>query len=220
MQATSCVRTQKLKSLAEITRSAKHNYRLIPHHHSLNDKPPGCLHGGPDASKLAKQKLKGKTVRKNAVYAIDVVLTASPEFFRTEGQGPGEYEFLRVEEYELACVQWLEETFGEDNILSSVIHYHESTPHCHAIILPIDPKGKLNAQHWLDGKAKLSHLQDTFAAKVAPLGIARGVKTQPGSKARRHSSVKDFYRWIQRLGFDSLRSIVALLEPIKRSYRP
>lgn len=212
MQPTSCVRTQKLKSLAEVNRSAKHNYRLIPHHHALNDKPPGFLHGGPDASKIAKQKLKGKTVRKNAVYAIEVVLTASPEFFRSEGQGPGEYEFQRVEAYELACVQWLEETFGYENILSSVIHYHESTPHCHACILPIDPKGKLNAQHWLDGKEKLSLLQDTFAKKLAPLGIARGQRVLPGAKARRHMSLKTFYGLVYDFGLSSMQSIAELLK--------
>lgn len=213
MQPSACVRTHKIKSFAELTRSAKHNYRLIPHLHALSDKQPGWLHGGPDATALAKAKLKGKTVRKNAVYAVEVVLTVSPEFFRDQGQGPGEYDFSSVEAYESACVQWLEETFGEDNILSSVVHCHESTPHVHALILPIDPKGKLNAQHWLDGKAKLSALQDSFAAKLAPLGIVRGARSAPGEKTRRHVPLRRFYQWVQSLGFDSLRSIVAFIRP-------
>lgn len=219
MQPISCVRTHKIKSFAELSRSAKHNYRLIPHHHALNDKAPGWLHGGPDVTSSAKEKLKGKTVRKNAVYAIEVVLTVSHEFFRDESQSPGEYDFSSVEAYESACIEWLDETFGENNILSSVVHTHESVPHIHALILPIDPKGKLNAQHWLDGKAKLSALQDSFAAKLSPLGIVRGQKTAIGSKPRRHVRLRDFYQWVQKLGFDSLRSMISSVKPVIRCFR-
>lgn len=34
-------------------------------------------------------------------------------------------------------LDWLKETFGEDNLVSAVLHMDEKTPHIHATIVPI-----------------------------------------------------------------------------------
>lgn len=213
-------RTKKFKSHLEITRAIKHNYRLIPCSRDLNSKPPGWLHGGPDAPKVANERLKGLTVRKNATYAFEVVLSASPGFFREDADAAGTYDFATTEEFESCCVQWLNEFFTEENVISSCIHYSEKTPHIHAVILPIDPKGKLNASHWLDGREKLSLMQDSFAAKLAPLGIGRGQRVQPGEKSRRHKTLKEFYALFVRLSASAFKATIQHLIPTPFDNRP
>ena len=61
-----------------------------------------------------------------------------------------------------------------------------------AYVVPIR-EGRLNAKHWLGGKAKLSAIQSDFAETVgARFGLARGIE---GGKAR-HQTVRQFYATI------------------------
>ena len=34
-------------------------------------------------------------------------------------------------------LKWLKETFGEENLVSAVLHMDEKTPHIHATVIPI-----------------------------------------------------------------------------------
>ena len=71
----------------------------------------------------------------------------------------------------------------------------EATPHIHAYLVPLDERGKLNCRALFGGTRKrLSELQDSFAAAVAPLGIERGIK---GSTAK-HTEVKEYYARVNR----------------------
>ncbi len=104
-------------------------------------------------------------VRKNAVRGIDVVLTYSHE---SVGQ-------VNMEEWERISVEWLQKTFGKENVVSVVEHNDESTPHIHAIVIPM-VKGRLNASSFLGGKQKMTELQSSYAKAVAPLGLKRGTQ--------------------------------------------
>jgi hypothetical protein len=70
----------------------------------------------------------------------------------------------------------------------------EHSPHAHAIVVPIDPNGKLNCKHYFGTREKLSQWQDRFADEVKDLGLERGVRD---SRAR-HTDIKDFYKAIER----------------------
>ncbi|MFC5534821.1 MobV family relaxase, partial [Rhodocytophaga aerolata] len=91
--------------------------------------------------------------------------------------------------FEEHCHQWLKEQYGEKNIVNFTTHVDEQTPHIHAVIVPIDPKGKLNCRAYLGGREKLRGLQDSFAQAHQGIGLERGIK---GSKAN-HTTVKAFY---------------------------
>lgn len=199
--------TEKIKSRQQLTAAAKHNYRMIPCKGVRCQKPVGELMGGPDVSAQFARKTKGMTVRKNAVYGVEMVLTASPKFFRDDPDQAGVYDFGRVEEMEAAVVQFCVEFWGEENILSLTCHLDEATPHWHCIAVPIDPKGKLNCRHFLGGADKMRALQDSWAEKVGHLGLKRGVPAKPGEKKKRHQTLKDYYRMIARFG---LRALAAL----------
>ena len=116
--------------------------------------------------------------RKDAVKAIDIVLTYSHE---SVGK-------IDMETWEKESVNWLQKTFGKECVVSVVEHNDEGTPHLHAIVIPM-VKGRLNATHYLGGKQKMSELQSSYAKAMEPLGLERGLKY---SRAE-HEVVQAFY---------------------------
>lgn len=135
----------------------------------------------------------GVKVRKNAVHAIEFLLTASPEYFRPESpEQAGYWEKERLEAWVPQASKWLEQTFGKDNVVSSVLHLDEATPHISAFVVPIvstDRGDKLSAKHWCDGRKALAKLQDSYADTVKEIGLRRGIR---GSTAK-HVRISQFY---------------------------
>ncbi len=107
-------------------------------------------------------------------------------------------------------LHWLKETFGEENLVSAVLHMDEKTPHIHATIVPIvtgerrkakkdnNPqtykKKNLNANRLcaddIMARNKLKHYQNTYAVTMAKYGLRRGIE---GSEAK-HISTSEYYR--------------------------
>lgn len=187
------LRIEKVKSLAGVGSRAAHNLRAsqkaAPHADPSKRGGNVVLMGPNTAPEQVTEAVKGRLatvpkVRSNAVLAVEVVMTASSEFFTDKQRGPKDWAAWRDN-----SMQWLRDTFGADNIASAVMHRDERTPHIQAIVVPV-ANGRLNASHWLDGPKKLAHLQDTYAGALEPLRLRRGVK---GSKAK-HTSLREFYR--------------------------
>lgn len=131
------------------------------------------------------------SVRKNGVIAIEHMLTASPEYFSGDGAQQRFDQWLR------ASRTWLFERYGRENVVSFTVHLDESTPHVHAMVVPIEKKTtgrfagqeRLNARAFTGGREKMSEMQDSYAAAVRDLGLQRGIK---GSKAK-HKTIKSWY---------------------------
>lgn len=70
--------------------------------------------------------------------------------------------------------------FGEENILSFVVHLDERTPHIHADVIPVTPDGKISFNKVMVGADKYEYrqrslaLHDLFAAVNARWGLQRG----------------------------------------------
>ncbi len=145
--------------------------------------------GGPDLETLVRQRIGDQTIRKNAVLCVEILLTASPEYFRPQDPGrAGYYQSERLERFQQVVHQWLVTQYG-NRIVRAECHLDEATPHIHAYLVPLDEKGKLNCRALFGGREKLSRFQDSFAEAVACLGLERGIK---GSRAF-HTKVKDYY---------------------------
>lgn len=107
-------------------------------------------------------------------------------------------------------LDWIKKTFGEENLVSAVLHMDEKTPHIHATIIPIvtgerrkakkdnNPhtykKKNSNANRLcaddVMARNKLKHYQNTYAAAMAKYGLRRGIE---GSEAK-HISTSEYYR--------------------------
>ena len=151
--------------------------------------------GQPDSSNLpnletiVRERIGQQTIRKNAVLCVEMLLTASPEYFRPlDPSKAGYYEPQRLADFRTAVHGWLDKEYGE-RIVRAELHLDESTPHVHAYLVPLDERGKLNCRGLFGGRQKLSQFQDSFANAMSPIGLERGIK---GSKAR-HTTVKQYY---------------------------
>lgn len=177
------LRTAKLKTTANIAASLSHTFRdrqtdnADPERKALNE---------PSDQRAAAEVLSGIASRwpdkrrRDAVLCIEYLIAASPEYF-----GEGESGAA----YFAAARQWLIDQHQADNVIFSAVHRDELTPHLVAYVVPIHD-GRLNAKHWLGGRAKLSKMQTEFATEVGQrFGLDRGIK---GSKAR-HTTVREFY---------------------------
>ena len=146
----------------------------------------------PDSSDLetqVRQRIGEQTIRKNAVLCVEMLLTASPEYFRPDDPShAGYYHLERLEDFQQAVHKWLVEKYG-DRIIRAELHLDEATPHIHAYLVPLDEKGKLNCRGLFGGRQKLSQFQDSYAEAMAPLGLERGIR---GSRAT-HTAVKEYY---------------------------
>ncbi len=209
-------RIQKLKA-GSVGRSAKHTSRKYDTPNADPEKQHIRIIGQPDSPNipdletLVRQHIGEQTIRKNAVLAVEFLLTASPEYFRPDDPArAGYYQEQRLESFQQSACQWLVNRYGE-RIVRAELHLDESTPHIHAYMVPLDEKGKLNCRALLGGsRYRLSELQDDFAQAMATLGLERGIK---GSKAK-HTEISKYYAAINSapdacLDVSSMQQLVA-----------
>jgi hypothetical protein len=97
-------------------------------------------------------------------------------------------------------------------LLSSIIHYDESTPHCHVILIPIDD-GKLASSKVLGDKANTYKIQDDFYNDVAKkFGLAPHRSTSEKKPKQRFS--KSTLRRLDSAIFEKLRSVYGISEEV------
>ena len=121
----------------------------------------------------------------------------------------------RLDEWCSDSIQWLQATFGRENVVAAHLHMDEKTPHIHAAIVPIVTGERRKAKkEQEDGKRKyhkkantvrlcaddlfnrqtLIAYHDNYARVMAKYGLQRGVR---GSEAR-HTTTTQYYRDIQK----------------------
>ena len=152
-------------------------------------------------ARLADYEHRGGKIQKNAVIALEILLSASPEAFKAPD--------FDLDAWVAAQSDYAAKRFGAQNIITMVLHLDEETPHVHALILPeierVERRGKkpadparlqlhrpkpaLSASHWVDGRAKLAALQSDYAAAMSRFGLQRG-KERSGA---RHVPVSEYY---------------------------
>ena len=196
--AFTVLRIQKLKSWGAIAGSGKHNQReretpnadgtRTPHNQLLVDSPEKS------SVDAIKEAIGDQRIRKNAVLGVEMLLSASPEYFRPSApEKAGSYDPDRLQSWTQASTNWLEQRYGE-RIIKATLHLDEATPHMHVLLVPLDDKGKLNCRALFGGtRHTLSNLQTDYAQAVATLGIERGIIN---SRAE-HQKVSQFYTFTQ-----------------------
>jgi hypothetical protein len=182
----SIIGVRKLKR-GDVAGRAKHHLRddLVANADPAKT-PRNVSSWGGDARSLAdaiEARVAPLRKRKDAVSAIELMLTASPEWFAEHG-GQG-----KVADLAKCATRWLKATFGAKNVAAMGVHMDETTPHIWALVTPITPDRRLAASHYCDGPEKMRALHDSWSEATKHLGLERGVK---GSRAN-HVDVRTFY---------------------------
>jgi hypothetical protein len=195
--ALAVLRFAKLRTLGKLAVASQHNTRTADSGLSHTTPPPDgpgvvWLEGQADAAAAWHERAAavglGKP-RRDAVLAVECVMSASPSWFADAT--PDERA-----EWTSRSMEYARATFGAANILQAVRHDDEETPHIHVLAIPLEQKERaragrprkgregakrapalswgLNADRILGGPDKLRDHQTTYAAGLADLGIRRG----------------------------------------------
>ena len=158
--------------------------------------------------RIENAEIKRK-ISHNQVRALQIMLSGTSEDMKhLQSEG-------RLNEWCDDNIEWLQDTFGKENVVSAVLHMDEKTPHIHATVVPI-VSGERRKEREKKKKAEptkkkyrkkptntvrlcaddimtrdnLKRFQDTYAEKMQKYGLERGIK---GSDAR-HISTQQHYR--------------------------
>ena len=201
MSPLTILRIEKLKTFGNVAGSDDHVTRNRETPNADPTKENVRLIGGEDdrsLEEIVKEKISTlkHRPRHDAVLCTEMFLSASPEYFRPKDPSlSGQWSDSLMQQWASASRDWLAQNYGSKCVRAE-LHLDESTPHIHAYIVPLNDKtGRVSHDAMFGGRGgqgriKLSKLQDSYAAALAPLGIERGVK---GSKAT-HTKVKEYYQ--------------------------
>lgn len=212
---TTILRVAKIKSMANVRQSGAHQFR---HHADTPNADPALKSrnrtfiGSGNLGRDVQNRLDEltKEPRKNAVLAIDGLITLSPEVFEEKGN---------LNAWAFNTREWLKERFG-DNLVSAVVHLDESSPHMHFTVVPLEekPDGRkvLNARDMFD-KWQLADLQRSYNDEMRK-HIPTLEAPKYGSKAK-HTSIKKFYSAIDDVMDDIPKAANKFFEEIKNECR-
>lgn len=125
---------------------------------------------------------KDHNIRSNGVLAYEINMTYSPT------------AKVPLEEWKRENYQWLKDEFnvspdGKNNVLSCVFHGDENNPHIHAIVVPVDERGKLCASRFTDGFSSMVGYHDRYAERMSQFGLERGTR----GSTMEHKQVRKLY---------------------------
>ena len=142
-----------------------------------------------------------RKVGKNQTKAIRVILTGTHEqMMKIANDG-------RLNSWIDANLKWLRDTFGNENLVSCVLHMDEKTPHLHATVVTIVTGERVRRKREGEKKyetksgprlsaddvmrrTKLHEYQNSYAKTMKSFGLQRGIV---GSTAK-HQVNSDYYR--------------------------
>lgn len=190
---------EKIKSAGKLMGMHSHNYRTTrvfnadESQRNQNEELYSSMGGKTyyqaftDRLAFLQEKYKDRTILpKNGVVAFDVI-TSMPR---------SDLEHVDLEQWKADQVKWIRETFNRDskengeNVLSVVFHGDEAgSVHCHAVVLPIDNRGKFKGTEFIKTKFDLQKMQTEYGKAMEAHGLQRGLK---GSVAK-HEKIVKFY---------------------------
>lgn len=169
------VKFAKLKTTGEMAASAAHNFRkeqpdnADPAKAYLNEELIKLE--SQDYIKAYKNKLAEQNIqpKKGCIKALEVMMTFT-----------GKQSDVNLGEWKKQSVEWVKDYFGKDNVVSAIYHGDESSPHIHAVVVPI-VDGRLYASEYINGRERCAAMQTSYAESVKKLGLERGMESTPVS---------------------------------------
>ena len=157
-----------------------------------------------------KQKITREDQRKsfdkmlvdsNSVVADELLFTSDNDFFKNMSKKD-------IKKWADTCMEFVYEDLGYTNeqILHSVVHMDEKTPHLHCVVVPLikkfdkrtnTEKYTISKKHYIKSGAYLSELQDKYWQRMVDKGfkLERGIKNSDNE----HISIKEFKKITRKL---------------------
>ncbi len=97
----------------------------------------------------------GCRTRSDSVRVVEVLVTASPEFFKGKKKA-------EIKAYFQEALDFIQQHQNPRTIISAVVHMDEKTPHMHLCFVPLTKGKRLSAKEIVGNKKKLTWWQDEF----------------------------------------------------------
>lgn len=165
-------------------------------------------------SQAIKERIKQlnlpKAVRKDAIVMAQVLVTSEYDFFK--GLSKDQQEKFFKDSYNFLC-----DRYGKDNVISSIVHLDEKTPHMHFNFVPVTEDGRLSAKSVLN-RQSLIQQQTAFYEQVGKhYGLTRGMtKAERIEKGvdRKNMTMPEYKAYMAEL--EKLKSEVTKLSQIEQ----
>lgn len=190
------IRMNKIKTKNDFIHLQRHNFRMnnTPNSDKTKTHLNENLRDFEEVKKVFddffhNENAKFGKRRKNAVLAVDFLMTASPDFFNNATD-----EEIKI--FFDDCKKFIADKHGDENILNASIHYDEQTPHLHMTVVPVNEFGKLNCRSFYGMPSQLRKLQDDFAEMTKKQGynLKRGI----ANSKHKHETIRDFNQIIKQ----------------------
>lgn len=172
--------TKKLKTYGNIKGSLMHMMRERETLNSNGQENDILL--PPMSFDKIKEEIEQYKGRANSVKCLELMLTASPEFF----VGKSEAE---IQEWERASLLWAQQKFGVKQTLMCVAHRDEQTIHLSLLVCPSVDGSTLNCRAFTGGRQRMRELWTSYAEAMSPFGLERGKEYSPA----KHKDIKEYY---------------------------
>lgn len=177
----------------------------------------------------------GVKMRSTNNTSLLVLLSGSPETMNTMDEET-------LNQWAEDSLQWVKDTFGEENLVHASLHRDETTPHIHCVVVPI-LKGlsRRTAKKWEKDREKgrkkwvevdesknrlsacdvfnqtnLYKFHETYHKTVGKkYGLERGVRAESGSKKKHQDSI-EYNRELEREKLKLINEIKKLKEKLKK----
>lgn len=188
--AFAIMRAKKLNSMGTVAAALQHCYRDRETPNADQERTPDNEHRAATSTDQAMGRLREllpEKRRKDAVLAVEYVMTASPEWWKKADQEQQADFFDQAH-------KWLADKYGADRIITATIHRDETSPHLSAFVVPLTQDGRLSAKEFIGNRSKMTADQTSFAKAVEHLGLERGIERSRAT----HTSIKQHYAAIER----------------------
>lgn len=209
------LRIKKLTDKAIIEVAARHNHREIlaevgaSPDRSIDPARVGLnrvLRGYSTAAAVANQAKMlmdaagVKTLRKDAVRALEIIIGLPPE------------SSIDHDRFFNESLQWVEQYFAAP-VISAIVHNDEAVPHCHVLLLPL-VDGRMVGSDLMGGRTKLKAMQADFHTRVGQrYGLTYQTAQKRPSAAMRKQAIDSAFDVLETNSGLSAAVLLVLLAP-------
>ena len=137
----------------------------------------------------------------NSVVADELLFTSDNDFFKGMNR-------KEIKKWADTCMEFIYEDLGytKEQVLHSVVHMDEKTPHLHCVVVPLikkfdkrtnTEKYTISKKHYMKSGTYISELQDKYWQRMNDNGfkLERGIKNSDNE----HISIKEFKKITRKL---------------------
>ena len=213
------IKSEKIKSKAALTSAQKHNsrtYDVSNANSELTHQNKSYIDGSAAENFEKLSKEHNLKIRKNAVVAIEVLCTFSPDM---KGK-------IDLDKWAKDSIEFTAKRYGgKRNLLSADLHVDESTPHLHITLAPLVTKYSkrkkrevttLSARDLIGGSdSVMSQLQTDYAEAMKPHGLVRGIEKSTRENRGEVVDYKDISEFYKEIAEDKAK-VISVVKDLKK----